>query len=101
MFWPHCFVALSRLAIKADFEALEMATLSFPAMKLYASWLGVATFVTVLEGIGLAFIPSRAVPVPWTELTLSMREKFSLAWLFIGYLAIVMSSFGMAHHVRS
>jgi hypothetical protein len=79
---------LFAIALKSDFEALEISGLAGP----FRRWATIGTAVSVVGGLLLAFVRGRHVPVPWTELRLSMRDKILLAGLFASYLAIVTAS---------
>ena len=79
---------LFAIALKSDFEALEMGGLAWsfgPVMP----WLRGGTVVSVVGGLGLAFVHARGVPIPWPELRLSNLEKIILAVLFAAYLVMV------------
>jgi hypothetical protein len=87
---------LFTIALKADFEALAMCGLAWsfgPVMP----WLFCGTVVSVVGGLGLAFVHARGVPIPWPELRLSNLEKIMLVALFATYLAIVGATLIVLH----
>jgi hypothetical protein len=86
---------LFAIALKSDFEALEISGLTGP----FARWATVGTVASVLGGLALAVIRGRAVPIPWTELRLSIRDKILLVGLFASYLVMVVASWLVSHRV--
>jgi hypothetical protein len=86
---------LFAIALKSDFEALEISGLTGP----FTRWATVGTVASVLGGVALAFVRGRNVPMPWTELQLSMRDKTLLVGLFVSYLAVVAASLLVSHRV--
>lgn len=86
-------VLLFSIALKSDFEALEMSGLAGP----FAVWATGGTVASVAGGLILAVIRGREVPMPWTELRLALREKALLAGLLAAYLAIVGASLLISH----
>ena len=60
-------------------------------------WLLVGTVVSVVGGLGLAFVHARGVPIPWKELRLSNLEKMMLVALFASYLAVVGATLVVLH----
>jgi hypothetical protein len=86
------------VAIKANFEALEIAALAYPAIPAtYANWLGFGTAASVFGGLGLALFRGRKAPLPWPELRMPTRGRATLLALFLGYLSIVAASFVSSH----
>ena len=86
-------VLLFAIALKSDFEALEISGLAGP----FARWATAGTVSSVVGGLALALIRGRGVPLPWIELRLALREKVLLAGLFAVYLAIVGASVLISH----
>ena len=86
---------LFAIAFKSDFEALEISGLAGQ----FARWATVGTVASVLGGVALAFVRGRNVPMPWTELQVSMRDKILLVGLFVLYLAVVAASLLVSHRV--
>jgi hypothetical protein len=79
---------LLAVALKSNFEALEMGGLAWSFGSI-VPWLTRGTAVSVIGGVGLAFLHARGVSIPWRELRLSKLEKITLASLFAAYLAMV------------
>lgn len=79
---------LLAVALKSDFEALEMGGLAW-SFGPVVPWLTRGTVVSVVGGLCLAFVHARGVPIPWPELRLSRLQKTILACLFAAYLAMV------------
>jgi hypothetical protein len=77
---------------KSDFEAAEFVTRAAPALLGYAPWFGFGTLFSVVVGVVVALIRGRRVPLPWSELRLSIRDKIILAGLFAVYVAVVIFS---------
>lgn len=86
---------LFAIALKSDFEALEICGLTGP----FSRWVTVGTVASVLGGLALALLRGRAVPIPWTELRLSLRDKILLVGLFASYLVVVVASWMVSHRV--
>jgi hypothetical protein len=87
---------LFTIALKSDFEALAICGLAWsfgPVMP----WLTGGTLVSVVGGLGLAFVHARGVPIPWQELRLSILEMIMLAALFATYLAVVGATLIVMH----
>jgi len=84
---------LFSIALKSDFEALEISGLAGRLGHLATA--GAA--LSVVGGLILAFIRGRHAPIPWSELRLSTRDKVLLAGLFVSYLAIVTTSLLISH----
>jgi hypothetical protein len=81
---------LFTVALKSDFEALEISSRVLPA-------LAACTVLCVIAGLALALWQSRKVPIPWPELQLKTRDKAALAGLFTLYLGIVFGSSLTSH----
>jgi hypothetical protein len=79
---------LFAIAVKSDFEALEISGLA----GAFGRWATAGTMVSVVGGLLLAFVRGRRVPAPWPELRLPTRHKFLLAGLCVSYLAVIMAS---------
>ena len=95
----HVFLALLfSVALKSDFEALEMGTLggSFAAA---ARWLTVGTVASVVCGLVLALVFSRGVPLPWPELKVGVRRGSALLMLLALYIGLVVSAFLVAQRI--
>ena len=90
---------LFAVAVKSDFEALEMGGLAWPFGAI-APWLTRGTVISVVGGFSLAFIQARGVPLPWQELHLSRLQKITLAGLFAAYLAMVTASLLVSHRAQ-
>ena len=82
---------LFALAFKSNFEALEISSLTLP-LGPFRRWATAGTVASLVGGLALAFVRGRNVPIPWTELRLSARDKIMLVGLFALYLAIVAAS---------
>ncbi len=87
---------LFAIALKSNFEALEIGGLAMPLGSL-THWLTAGTALSVVGGLALAFVRGRNVRLPWKELQLSVRDKILLAGLFFSYLAIVAASLLLSH----
>jgi hypothetical protein len=87
---------LFAIALKSNFEALEIRGLAFP-LGSFAPWLTAATALSVIGGLALAFFRGRNVRIPWTELRLSVRDKIMLAGLLVSYLVMVLASLIISH----
>jgi hypothetical protein len=90
------FTLLFTIAAKSDLEALGICGLAW-SFGPVLPWLTVATLVSVVGGLGLAFVHARGVPIPWKELRLSNLEKIMLAGLFAAYLAAVGATMIVVH----
>lgn len=89
---------LFAIACKSNFEALELSRVAQqPTSQALGSFLTAATVLSVVVGLAVAALRGRGVPLPWPELRLSRRDKFSLAGLFLLYLGIVASTAQLAH----
>ncbi len=87
---------LFTIALKSDLEALAIAGLAWsfgPVMP----WFTGVTLLSVVAGLGLAFVQARGVPIPWRELRLSKLAQIMLAALFATYLAMVGATFLVMH----
>jgi len=82
---------LFAIALKSDFEALEISRQALTLGPI-GPWLTYGTVMSVVGGLAVALFRGRNVPLPWTELQLSMRDKVLLGGLFASYLAIMASS---------
>jgi hypothetical protein len=89
---------LFAIGLKSDFEALEIISLALPPGP-FGRWAAAGTVLSVVGGLALAFVRGRNVPIPWTELQLSVRDKIMLANLFVSYLAVVAASLLVSHRV--
>jgi hypothetical protein len=87
---------LFAIALKSDFETLEIRGLAFPSGSP-THWLSAGTAVSVVGGLALAFVRGRNVPVPWPELKLSLRDILMLVGLFVAYLVMVSASLIISH----
>lgn len=87
---------LFAIALKSDFEALEISSLALP-LGPFGRRAIAGTVVSVVGGLALAFVRGRNVPIPWTELKLSVRDKIVLAGLLFSYLAMVAVSLLVSH----
>lgn len=87
---------LFAVALKSDFEALEIGALAWPFGSV-APWLTIGTAVSIVGGLGIAFVRGQGVSLPWPELRLSRGQKITLAGLFAAYLAMVTASLLIAH----
>jgi hypothetical protein len=87
---------LFAIALKSDFEALEIRGLALP-LGSWGHWVTAGTVVSVVGGLALAFVRGRNVPIPWTELQLSGRDKIMLAVLVVSYLATMAASLLVSH----
>ena len=89
---------LFTVALKSDFEAMELSVLAAPAtLGSYGRWLAAGTVLSVVAGLSLALVRSRGVPIPWTELRLAIRDKMALGGLLIAYVGMVVAS-SLASH---
>jgi hypothetical protein len=79
---------LFTIALKSDLEALAIAGLAW-SFGPVAPWLTGLTLLSVIGGLGLAFVHARGVRIPWHELRLSRLAQIMLAALFATYLAMV------------
>jgi len=96
--YSNLFLALLfTVAFKSDFEALEFFVSSSPALLPYAGWGALGALASVVVGLGVALIFGRRVPLPWTELRLSIRDWVILSGLFAIYLAVVIGSLAQGH----
>jgi hypothetical protein len=89
---------LFAIALKSDFEALEIRGLAAPLGSL-THWFTAGTALSVVGGVALAFFRGKNVRIPWTELRLSVRDKMILSGLFASYLAMVAVSLLLSHRV--
>lgn len=87
---------LFAIALKSDFEALEISGLARP----FELWVTAGTAGSVVGGLALAFFRGRRARIPWTELRLSIRDKILLVGLFVSYLAMVTASLLISHRVQ-
>ena len=87
---------LFTIALKADLEAMAMCGLAWSFGPVMPWWTG-GTALSVVGGLGLAFVRARDVPIPWPELRLSNLEKIMLAALFASYLATVGATLIVLH----
>ena len=90
---------LFAIALKSDFEALEIWGLAVP-LGSYVHWFTAGTALSVVGGLALAFFRCRNVRVPWTELRLSVRDKLVLVALLVEYLATVSASLLISHQIH-
>lgn len=89
---------LFTIALKSDFEALELGSLALPvALRSYSPWFTAGTVLSVLSGLTLALIRGRHAPVPWPELHLRLRDKIVLATLFAFFIGLVIASVRASH----
>jgi hypothetical protein len=89
---------LFTVALKSDFEAMEISSLATPtALGSYARWLAAGTGLSVVAGLSLALMRGRRVPIPWPELRLRIRDKIALAGLFALYVGLVIASSRASH----
>lgn len=97
--YSNIFLTLTfAIACKSNFEALELSRFAQqPNSHGLATFLTAATVLSVVVGLAVAAIRGRGVPLPWTELRLSLRDKFTLAGLFLLYLGIVACTAQLAH----
>jgi hypothetical protein len=84
------------VALKSDFEALEMGALAW-AFGQFAPWLRAGTLAVVLGGLSFAFAQAGGVRLPWPELRLSQLQKSVLGGLFAIYLATVAATLFISH----
>jgi hypothetical protein len=82
---------LFAIALKSDFEALEMSRLAL-ALGPAGRWATAGAIASVVGGLILACVRGRGAPIPWPELRMPVRNKVILAGLFALYLAIVAAS---------
>jgi len=87
---------LFAVALKSDFEALEIGGLAWPFGSV-APWLTRGSVVSIVGGLGVAFLRAQGVSLPWPELRLSRGQKITLAGLFAAYLAMVTASLLISH----
>ncbi len=87
---------LFAVAFKSIFEALEMTAFTW-SFGMAVPWLTGGTIVSVIGGLGLAFVHSRGVSLPWPELCLANYQKVSLGGLFLVYVAIVVATLLISH----
>jgi hypothetical protein len=86
------------VASKSDFEALEISLLArHPYWDFLGGWFTAGTVLSVVVGVGLALIRGRRATIPWSELRLTVREKITLASLFLLYVAMVLASSLVSH----
>lgn len=90
---------LFTIALKSDLEGIAFLAPTVPTILPYERWIGVATLVCVLVGLGLALIRGGEVALPWPELHLAPRDKIILCGLFATYVAIVIASVAGGHRV--
>ena len=89
---------LFAIALKSNFEALEIGGLAIPLGSL-AYWLTAGTALSVAGGLALALVRGRNVRLPWTELQLSLLDKLILAGLFASYLVVVAATLIISHRI--
>jgi predicted histidine transporter YuiF (NhaC family) len=91
--YSNIFSTLSfTIALKSDLEGLAFFAPTIP-------WIGPATLICVLIGLGGTLVAGLNVKFPWPELRLAMRDKIALCALLATYVAIVVASVAGAHPI--
>jgi hypothetical protein len=96
----YCRIFLTLLfaiALKSDFEALELGGGQALPLRPLLPWLTRGTVLSVVAGLGIASLHARRVPLPWAELRLSKLDKVALGFLLVAYLAIGIASLLVSH----
>lgn len=73
------------VALKSDFEALEISAPAFAFGALSRARLTFGTGASIVGGVVVALFRGRKVRIPWTELRFPMRIKIALIILFCTY----------------